>query len=145
MPKRLGEWIADPASAPYLSVVSPGTHDTSTLRQWWQESPDLTGRYWSEALQGDGPPPPKASPEVVTAIIERQLASSAMLCIVPLADLLATDAQLRRDDADAERINDPSDRHNPWKYRMHPMVGELAAASEFNGKLAAMIRAAGRW
>ena len=145
MPKRLGEWIADPASAPYLSVVSPGTHDTTTLRQWWREDPGLIGRYWREALGREGVPPEDAAGEIVTAIVARQLVSPAMLCIVPIADLLAIDDGLRRDDADAERINDPSNRHNPWKYRLHLTVAQLQAAAGFNSQLRALISDAGRW
>jgi 4-alpha-glucanotransferase len=75
MPKRLGDWVADPAEAPYLSVVSPGSHDTATLRQWWEADPDLRARYWEAILRRDGDPPTEATPEVITAIVERQLAS----------------------------------------------------------------------
>ena len=30
--------------------------------------------------------------------------------------------------AEGERINDPSNRHNKWRYRLHLTIGELAAA-----------------
>jgi 4-alpha-glucanotransferase len=145
MPKRLGEWSADPATAPYLSVVSPGTHDTTTLRQWWREDPELIGRYWREALSGFGEPPEQLDGEGATRIVVRQLASPAMLCVLPIADLLATDDSLRRGDADAERINDPSNRHNPWKYRLHLTVQELQDATEFNAGLRDLITGSGRW
>jgi 4-alpha-glucanotransferase len=68
-----------------------------------------------------------------------------MLCVIPIADLLATDDALRRADADAERINDPSNRHNPWKYRLHLTVEELQAAGEFNDSLRDLISGSGRW
>ena len=144
MPKRLGEWIADPASAPYMSVVSPGTHDTSTLRQWWEEDPDFTLRYWKEALGQLGDPPEAATTEVMQTIMRRQLGSPAMLAIVPIADLLGIDAKLRRQHIHAERINDPANRRNRWRYRMHLSITELAAAAELNNAVAAMVAHSGR-
>jgi len=145
MPKRLGAWISDPAEAPYLSVVSPGTHDTSPLRMWWEEDERLTLRYWTEALGREGDPPATATPEVCEAVVRRQLASPAMLCIIPLADLLAIDGELRRPDAHAERINDPADRHNRWRYRLHLTIDELAAADDLNARVRDLIAASGRW
>jgi 4-alpha-glucanotransferase len=144
MPKRLGDWFADPAEAPYLSVVSPGTHDTATLRQWWEAHPDLRARYWGAILGRDGEPSPAATPELITAIIERQLASPAMLCIIPIADLLAADPELRGEDAAGERINDPADRDNKWQYRMERSVDDLVAAADFGESLRSMIRRAAR-
>ena len=91
----------------------------------------------------DGEPPAVATPEVITAVIERQLASPAMLCIIPIADLLAIDPELRRDDLASERINDPSDRHNRWRYRMDHTIDNLAA-TDFGERIRSMIRGAGR-
>ena len=45
MPKRLGEAFARPQDAPYLSVVTPATHDMSTIRGWWAEDRDTTQRF----------------------------------------------------------------------------------------------------
>lgn len=140
MPKRLGAWIADPAEAPYLSVVSPSTHDTTTLRMWWEEDRGLIERYWREALGREGEPPTQATPEVVEAIVRRQMASPAMLCVVPLSDFLATDQDLRRDELATERINDPANRHNKWRYRLEHTIDDLVAAASFNERLRAMIR-----
>ena len=144
MPKRLGAWIADPAEAPYLSVVSPSTHDTTTLRMWWEEDRELIGRYWREALGQHGDPPASATPEVCEAIVRRQLASPAMLCVIPMSDLLAMDGELRRDEPASERINDPSNRHNKWRYRLQLAIDDLAGSDAFNDRLRAMIRDSGR-
>ena len=144
MPKRLGEWIADPADAPYLSVVSPSTHDTTTLRMWWEEDRQLIDRYWREALGQAGPPPATATPEVSELIVRRQLASPAMLCIIPMSDLLAIDGSLRRDEIDTERINDPANRHNRWRYRLQLTLDELMAATTFNDRVRSLITESGR-
>ena len=65
MPKRLGAWISDPGEAPYLSVVSPGTHDTSPLVEWWEEDAVASARYWREALGRIDPSPEHAGPELI--------------------------------------------------------------------------------
>ncbi len=67
-----------------------------------------------------------------------------MLCVVPLTDLLAIDETLRREDADAERINDPANRHNKWRYRMHLTIDELAAAEKFNRRVRRLVAESGR-
>lgn len=143
MPKALGSWLAEPARAPYASVVSPGTHDMAPVRLWWMEDPATAQRYWSEALGNDGPAPATAGPDLVTDVVERQLASPAMLAIVPIQDLLAMDDGLARPDPH-ERINEPADRHHRWRYRLHLSVDDLAAATTFNRRLSDMVRAAGR-
>jgi 4-alpha-glucanotransferase len=144
MPKRLGAWTADPAGAPYLSVVSPSTHDTTTLRMWWRDDRVVAQRMWNEKLGGEGEAPVDLSGPIAEVLVRRQMASPAMLCIVPLSDLLAIDETLRRDDPDAERINDPADRHNRWRYRLHLTIGELAGADGFNDRLRSIITDNGR-
>ncbi len=136
MPKALGAWISDPADAPYLSVVSPGTHDMSPLVEWWEEDPAVSARYWHQALGRSDPPPERAGPELVEAILRRHLDSPAMLCIIPIADLLAVDERLRRADGRTERINQPADRHHNWAYRMHVGVEDLLADTAFTERVA---------
>ncbi len=146
MPKRLGEVRADVSTAPYLSVVSPSTHDTSTLRMWWEEDPAASARYWLEVLGGEGSPPSVATSQVIEAILRRHLQSPAMLSIAPLSDWLGIDDTLRRPDEEIamERINEPADRHHRWRYRMHLSVEELTNADGFTDRLAALLEAAGR-
>ena len=67
-----------------------------------------------------------------------------MLCIIPVADLFAIDPDLRREDPASERINDPSNRHNKWRYRIDINVDDLPAASGFGDRLRSLIRQAGR-
>jgi 4-alpha-glucanotransferase len=146
MPKRLGQRRADPQSAPYLSVVSPSTHDTSTLRMWWEEDPASAQEYWQQVLGRDTEAPGAATPELIEAILTRHLESPAMLCIAPLSDWLAIDGDLRRSDDEvaSERINEPADRHHHWRYRMHLTVEDLHRARGFSAKLRSMLRAVGR-
>ena len=42
MPKQSNEEFLFPKDAPYLSVITPSTHDMSTIRGWWEENPGKT-------------------------------------------------------------------------------------------------------
>ena len=143
MPKRADRVFSDPADAPYLSVVSPSTHDMPTLRGWWREDPQVTADFaWR--MMGEAFPPLELTAELATRIIRQHLTSPAMWAVFPLQDLLAMDEDLRHPDPDAERINVPADPDHRWRFRMHLTLGELAAADEFNRRLSNIIQAAGR-
>ena len=143
MPKVRGIEFAEPEHVPYLSVVSPSTHDMPTLRAWWKEDPWLTARFAWQTF-GIASPEENLSGEVASRIIFQQLCLRAMWAIFPLQDLLAMDESLRHPDPAAERINDPAINPFPWRYRMHLGIDRLAAAKGFNDKLSRLIRGAGR-
>ena len=67
-----------------------------------------------------------------------------MWSIFQLQDLLGMDAQLRRPDAGAERINVPANPKNYWRYRMHLTLEQLLQAGTFNHGLNQLIRQNGR-
>ena len=143
MPKRPDIAFSDPAHAPYLSVVSPSTHDMSTLRAWWREDARVTANFAWQML-GEPCAPPDLTGELAERIISQHLQSPAMWAIFPLQDLLAIDEDLRHPDPEAERINVPSIQHHKWSYRMHLGLDELTAADGFNGRLARLLQATGR-
>ncbi len=144
MPTYEDTWRSDPADVPYLAVTSTGTHDMPVLRSWWGASPDAAARLWSDALERAGAPPLELSPPVAEELVAAQLASPAMLCILPIQDLLAIDADLRRDDPDAEQINHPEDRHNRWRYRLHLRTTDLHDATAFTARVRSLVAGAGR-
>lgn len=143
MPKTAGAEFSDPSHAPYLSVVSPSTHDMSTLRGWWRESPELTARFSRQYLDTPAPAP-DLDGETAAAIIRQHLQSPAMWAIFPLQDLLAIDEKLRHPDPDAERINIPAVMPHYWRYRMHLTLDELAAAKPLNAALRKLVLLSGR-
>ena len=57
MPKRLGQEFSRPADAPYLSVVTPSSHDMSTIRGWWEEDAKLTQKFYNQELGQPGEAP----------------------------------------------------------------------------------------
>ncbi|WP_341843505.1 4-alpha-glucanotransferase [Chitinophaga caseinilytica] len=108
-----------PADAPYLSVVTPSTHDMSTLR--------------SEV-------PTDREPS-----IRRQLLSPAMWCILQLQDWLSLDDSLPHpDDPSQERINVPAILPWYWRYRMPLPLESLLEATSLRDRVHRLISEAGR-
>ena len=144
MPKNPGQEFSRPADAPYLSVVTPGTHDMSTLRGWWTEDRAFSQKFFNGELGQPGEAPHAATPEIVKAVVQQHLASPAMWSVFQLQDLLGMDAKLRRKDVDAERINVPATPNFYWRYRLHLSLEKLAKEKKFNTHLAQLLRANGR-
>jgi 4-alpha-glucanotransferase len=143
MPKVHGIEFFEPEKIPYMSVVSPSTHDMPTLRSWWKEDPRLTARFAAQTF-GIYSPDEDLSGEIASRIIAQHLQLPAMWAIFPLQDLLAMDETLRLPDPHAERINNPAIHPFYWRYRMHLGLEDLAAAEGFNRKLGRLIQASSR-
>ncbi len=144
MPKTPAAEFADTRAYPYRSVCATSTHDMSGLRLWWEEDPDRSGRLAGKVLGESGPAPPKAAAGRGEKFGRMHLDSPSMLCILPLQDWLATDAELRRADPSGERINDPSNPRHYWRYRMHLSLERLLESEKFNARLGEMIASSGR-
>jgi len=144
MPKALGREFSRPQDAPYLSVVTPSTHDMSTLRGWWREDRAVTQKFYNRELGRPGPAPETCDPWLNRLIVEQHLASPAMWSIFQLQDLLGMDERLRRENPDDERINVPANPKNYWRYRMHLTLERLLTEQAFNDRLKAMVHDAGR-
>jgi 4-alpha-glucanotransferase len=144
MPKTMGVEFSRPADAPYLSVVTPSTHDMSTVRGWWTEDRDLTKKFFERELGGHVEVPREATPEIVEAVVRQHLASPAMWSIFQLQDLIGIDGPLRRADIEAERINVPAIPNFYWRYRLHFNLEKIHVAKEFNWRLTKLLRENGR-
>lgn len=144
MPKAAGAAFFHPKDAPYLSVVTPSTHDMSTLRGWWEEDRDLTQRFFNEMLGYEGTAPYFCEPWVNKTLLTQHLQSPSMWAIFQLQDLLGMDGALRRENPQDERINVPANPKHYWRYRMHLTLEELAGADSFNETLRGMVLASGR-
>ncbi len=143
MPKSHETEFFNPLAAPYMSVVSPSTHDMPTLRAWWKEDSHTTARFaWQ--MFGIAFPPSELSGDVAAKIIWQHLQSPAMWAIFPLQDLLAMDEKLRHPNPEAERINVPAIMPYYWRYRMHLDLEGLAAADGFNGRIRQLLQASQR-
>lgn len=115
---------------PALSVCATSSHDMATLRM-------------QHAEQGKG----DMEPWEVERVLRDHLNSASMLAIFPLQDWVALDGTLRRKDFENERINQPADPNNKWKYRFHLPLGVLSsdAASELRVKIEGLIKDGGRY
>ncbi|HTL54853.1 MAG TPA: 4-alpha-glucanotransferase [Candidatus Limnocylindrales bacterium] len=144
MPKRMDQEFFRPSEAPYLSVVTPSTHDMSTIRGWWQEDRQVIQRFYNNELSQPGSAPESCEPWINQAIIQQHLASPAMWSIFQLQDLFGIDENLRRDNPEEERINVPANPKNYWRYRMHITLEQLLESDAFNHELNARIKETGR-
>ena len=140
MPKSQNEEFGDPSHYPYLSVCTTSSHDTSTLRAWWEEDRDLINRYYHEMLHCSGETPYFCEPWVCERIIEQHLQSPSMLCILPLQDWASIDASVRYPgDPKDERINVPAEVPHYWRWRMPITLEDLLSRDGFNEEVKGMI------
>jgi 4-alpha-glucanotransferase len=144
MPKAMGREFSRPAEAPYLSVVTPSTHDMSTIRGWWEEDRGVAQRFYNRELGRPGQAPGACEPWINRMIVEQHLASPAMWTIFQLQDLLGLDPHLRHPNPWEERINVPANPKHYWRYRMHLPVERLLHEDQFNSSLKDMIARTGR-
>jgi 4-alpha-glucanotransferase len=144
MPKDIHTEFFHPAQAPYLSVVTPSTHDMSTIRGWWEEDRTKTQRFFNNVLGQWGEAPPTCEAWINKAIVIQHLQSPAMWATFQLQDLLGMDEPLRRANPQEERINVPAIPKHYWRYRMHITLEQLLKEKEFNSELEEYIRDAGR-
>jgi 4-alpha-glucanotransferase len=144
MPKQYGVRFGNPMTYPYLSVATPGTHDMSPFRLWWHENAEQTQAYWNDALGRGGNAPSDAPSDACEQMIAQHFKSPSMLCLIALQDLLAIDQTLCNPDIKAEQINDPSNPHHYWCYRMHVTIEQLISYTPFSEKLRGLIQMSGR-
>jgi 4-alpha-glucanotransferase len=144
MPKDPKKAFFHPSDAPYLSVVTPSTHDMSTIRGWWEEDRGVTQRFFNNELGQYGGAPYFCEPSIVKAIIWQHLYSPAMWSIFQIQELLGMSQTLRRENPQDERINVPANPKHYWRYRMHFSLEQLMKEDEFNEALKDMIAVAGR-
>jgi 4-alpha-glucanotransferase len=144
MPKDAKKEFFHPADAPYLSVVTPSTHDMSTIRGWWEEDRHKTQRFYNNEIGQWGMAPHFCEAWVNKTIVVQHLHSPAMWSIFQLQDLLGIDKEVRRDNPHEERINVPAIPKYYWRYRMHLTLEQLLGAESFNTDLRGNIKASGR-
>ena len=145
MPKSPEDAFGDPATYPYLSVCTTGSHDTSSLRAWWEEDRALTEKYFHEMLHCEGQAPAFCEPWICERIVCDHLESPSILCVLPLQDWLSIDGTVRyQGDPSDERINVPANPRHYWRWRMHTTLEDLISRSGFNSRLRDLISASGR-
>ena len=144
MPKNPHTPFFHPKDAPYLSVVTPSTHDMSTIRGWWEENAHQTQAFYNQILGQSGKAPQFCEAPINKSIVMQHLYAPAMWSTFQLQDLLGMDAHLRRQNPQDERINVPANPTHYWQYRMHMTLENLLEQDSFNNELHTCIVASGR-
>ena len=144
MPKDSGREFFHPNDAPYLSVITPSTHDMSTIRGWWLEDRSKSQRFFNNELGQWGKAPETCETWINKAIILQHLYSPAMWSIFQLQDIFGMSENLRKKNPEEERINIPADPKHFWGYRMQFSLEQLLKEKEFNAGLKSFIQASGR-
>lgn len=144
MPKDPEKEFFHPNDAPYLSVITPSTHDMSTLRGWWEENREKTQHFYNRVMGQWGEAPQYCEAWISRAIIMQHLYSPAMWSIFQLQDLLGMSESLRRENPHEERINIPANPKNYWQYRMHISLEDLLNEDTFNEELKGYVENSGR-
>ena len=144
MPKETNKQFSHPNDAPYLSVVTPSTHDMSTVRGWWEEDRGRTQQYFNNILEQQGTAPYFCEAWINRAVVLQHLYCPAMWSIFQLQDILGMDEKIRRQDPHEERINIPANPKHYWRYRMHLTLEELLKQKTFNGELKGYVAHSGR-
>jgi 4-alpha-glucanotransferase len=144
MPKETAAEFFHPNDAPYMSVVTPSTHDMSTIRGWWEEDRVKTQRFYNTIMGRYGEAPYFCEAWVNKEIVLEHLFSPAMWSIMQLQDWMGINAGIRRDNPNDERINVPANPNHYWRYRMHITLEDLLNADEFNEEVKTYIADSGR-
>ncbi|MDE6736251.1 MAG: 4-alpha-glucanotransferase [Treponemataceae bacterium] len=121
-----------------LGVTTTSVHDSSTVRQWWDEERDSVRAFEKSfapkpepAADGSAEIPAQSdkefSPEAAAFVLKTAARTAGAWFINPLQDWLALDNAYWQDDPANERVNVPG-TVSPfnWTYRMSATVETLA-------------------
>ena len=144
MPKDPSTAFFLPKNAPYLSVVTPSTHDMSTIRGWWEENKTKTQLFYNLILGHYGEAPAFCEPGISREIVIQHLFSPAMWSVFQMQDLLGMSQTLRRENPNEERINQPADPKHYWRYRIHLPLETLIKERTFNEEVKSLVLTSGR-
>jgi 4-alpha-glucanotransferase len=126
---RVMRWERDlnvyrnPRQYPKLSLATTGTHDTESLAEWWEASPEAdriaVAKVYPEF--GGQAPSAKFNADVHSKLIGAAENSSSDLCVLPWQDVLGS----------RERVNLPGSMTEAnWAYRMEQSNEELLQNGE---------------
>ncbi len=112
----------EPAHYPFVSLATPGTHDTSTLADWWNTSPDDERRAFLRLFSAEDAARAQAdragvfTDEWHRMVLDRLIGSGSGLVILPIQDVLGHQDQ----------VNVPATvgPHN-WTYRLPCTIADL--------------------
>lgn len=107
-----------------LSVCATSSHDMDTLRMQCSSDPE---------------------PWEVRNMLREFLDSPSMLAIFPIQDWVALDKDFRRPQRGEERINQPANPGNKWRFRIHFGLEDLKDRAGLNSDLCGLLKDSGRF
>ena len=131
-----------------LSVATTSVHDSSTLRQWWNDEKDGVKAFvyenaadfginkeWSDAEKLAAS---EFTPELAEKLLHSCAKANSMWFIVPIQDFLYTEKRYWLENAADERINIPGSvtKFN-WTYRLPVDISELMSDEKLVEKIKA--------
>jgi 4-alpha-glucanotransferase len=113
----------NPRAFPNTSLVTTGTHDTETLREWWESNEarerEAVARAYPEFQNVE--PTPDFTPRIHEAFVAACENAGSDLAVLPWQDVLGT----------SDRINLPGTMGDAnWAYRINHLTNELLLASD---------------
>ena len=125
---------------PEKSVATTSVHDSSTLRQWWNQEKSSVQKFLE--LQEDAGKPESNSaftPEIAEYVLNKSAECNSALFINPLQDYLYLDHALYLENENDERINVPGSVNDfNWTYRIPVSVEDLCKNTALIEKIKAV-------
>ncbi len=136
------------------SVACTSVHDSTSMRQWWEEEADRPALWSLFYAMAERDPvlasliakcpegvPSSLDPEAAAVVLRAVTLASSMTTMFPVQDILACHAKFRVSDPRQERINIPGTQSDTnWTYRMPIHLPALAADQTFAEFIAHVLR-----
>ncbi|HEY8208951.1 MAG TPA: 4-alpha-glucanotransferase [Myxococcaceae bacterium] len=129
----------DPKKYPKVSLATTGTHDTETMKEWWEAAPSGDRAQVAEIYKEleNATLTPAFTDTIHAGLMAAALSSASDLCVLPYQDVMGT----------ADRINLPgSMTADNWSYRLDVPSEQLTTADHtaHAAKVLGMLTAAGK-
>ncbi|MDR0662575.1 MAG: 4-alpha-glucanotransferase [Spirochaetaceae bacterium] len=113
---------------PELSVCTTSVHDSTTLREWWNNEAEQS---LFAAFSGSPAMPKSYNPGIARIFLRQAAGAASNWRIFPIIDLLHLTPRWYADDPASERINIPgtSNEFN-WTWRLPATIEEIGADTE---------------
>jgi 4-alpha-glucanotransferase len=136
----------DPDDFYPVSLSTLSTHDSETVRGWWQNYHEERQAYY-KALGFEGKAPDKLEGPLEERILKRIYSSASVFTILGMWDILGLNQGTLHDDPAQNRVNVPATvTPNNWTLRYRFDVQDMLGKSfvGFNDKITTLIEESGR-
>ena len=126
---------------PELSVATTSVHDSSTLRQWWNQEKDSVWAFINSVECENKPDGNSAfTPEIAEFILSSLASCKSALLINPLQDYLFLEHSFYLENEDDERINIPGSVNTfNWTYRIPVTIEEMSGNKGLLNKIKTIV------